>query len=214
MRKNIPLTQEVKDKMSLLLSKGMNKAEIARSLNVSYASVSRYTIKVQADENAIKDRNESIIELYNNGLTQLEIADNLNIDQSTVQRALIGVEKIVRPKKVREKRVAKKKEPISITINHKGNDKEIKELWLSGRNFTQIARQLKIGFDAVRKAVIQMGIEDAERSTPRGDKMKSIDRYSGKVKVQINHKTWAYMDSERWDCEDKFRKFKIKQLGL
>lgn len=89
---------------------------------------------------------------------------------------------------------------------------EIRLLWLKGETMSNISKKLKAGFNIVKQAIIDMGIEESERDTPHGRRFKNIDRHTGMVKVQLDNKTWAYM--EPGTGEKEFRDFKIKQLRL
>lgn len=172
----------------------------------------RKNLPFTQEQEELNKRNGSIKKLYRDGIARKDIEKYLGVSKTIIQHALTGEPRL----KIYRERF-KKDTSISIPKpikREKNLHPEIKSLWLSGKTMSEIARELKIGFPRVKQAIIDMGIEDIDRAVFSKPKLKTIDRHTDKIKVQINYKTWAYMDTEKWDCENKFREFKIKQLGL
>lgn len=211
MRKNLPLSQEQKDEILRLFTEGIPRAEIAKRLSISRPTVFRYTpVATKSTSEELNKRNESIKKLYRDGIPRKDIEKHLGVSKTIIQRALQGEPRL----KIQREWVKKEKVIPKVAKKEKSLHPEIKRLWMQGKTMSIIARELNIGFPRVKQSIIDMGIEDIERSVFSKPKLKTIDRHTNRTKVQINHKTWAYMDSEKWDCENKFREFKIKQLGL
>lgn len=91
-------------------------------------------------------------------------------------------------------------------------NKEIKKLYLEGYTITSIAQTLGISFVSAKQSIISQKLEMQERSTKHGRILKNIDRHTGKVKVQLDSRTWVYLDPK--DDLQKRIDFKRKQLKL
>lgn len=210
MKRNLPLSQEQKDEIMRLFNEGMSRVKIANQLNISRYIVSINTPSSEKQTVDIKKRTKRIRRLYRDGILRKDIERHLGVSRTIIQRALEG-----EPRQKITREYIKKANPLpKIKKKEKNLNPQIKKLWIEGKTKSVIARELNIGFPRVNQAIIDMGIEDIERAVYSKPKLKTIDRYTNKIKVQINHKTWAYMDAQKWDCENKFREFKIKQLGL
>lgn len=81
---------------------------------------------------------------------------------------------------------------------------EIKKMWLNGRNRTAISKELKIPFNKVKQAIIDMGIEDAERKIHKERRLKTIKKEVYENIWIPERKLWIVSSSQKES--DKIRK--------
>lgn len=189
---NSKISVETIDEIIRRVDAGENRMDVARALRISRVTVYRYAPVGRFEK---VDHTPHIRKLYHEGMTQIEIHEKLGVSKTMVYRAVLGLPRRKPGPKSTTPRTPLQPSNVSVastkreekkrtkaTIQMEENHAQIKQLWLEELwTRSKIARHLSISKSTVDKALIAMGIENAQPIK----KAKSIHPTAGKIPMTV-----------------------------
>lgn len=176
------LTEETKAEVKQLFESGLKLKEIASTLGISMASVSRITTTGGKTTKVTEEQKNEIINLFKSGLSQLQIAQKTNLSTGTISTHLKAVKKKSRVSAKKTTPKPKVKQQVSSKFSNPELRAQIKKLWIEERyTKSKIAETLKMSFNTVAKVIYDLGIENDQVPV----KLKPIHPTLGKIKMTV-----------------------------
>lgn len=120
-------------------------------ISIFQSNISGYNLSAGGNQSRRPKLNldvQLITNMYENGKSQREIANSLNVTHKTIGNVL------------KNENINVRKRSFKLTKYNKIDKEELKKLLSQGLTFEQIAKELKVNWSSVRKAVIRHNLQN------------------------------------------------------